>query len=181
MSNGRRVLPGGPYPLGATWDGDGVNFALFSENATKIELCLVGADAGEERIELRERTAYVWHAYLPGVGPRQLYGYRVHGPYDPERGLRFNPNNLLLDPYAKAIDGHESWDKGLFAYELGNPDGDLKMTGNDARGVPLGAVIDPTFDWGGDARPTTPFHKSIIYEVHVRGATIAQFRRCRRS
>src|SRR3984957_8016587 len=172
MSNGRRVLPGGPYPLGATWDGDGVNFAVFSENATKIELCLVGADAGEERIELRERTAYVWHAYLPGVGPRQLYGYRVHGPYDPERGLRFNPNNLLLDPYAKAIDGHESWDKGLFAYELGNPDGDLKMTGNDARGVPLGAVVDPAFDWGDDARPATPFHKSIIYEVHVRGATI---------
>ena len=173
MSETWRVLPGSPYPLGATWDGNGVNFALYSENALKVELCLVDDAAHEIRFALPERTAYVWHGYVPGIGPRQLYGYRVHGPYEPQRGLRFNPNNLLLDPYAKAIDGHESWDKGLFAYELGNPDGDLKMTGNDARGVPLGAVVDPAFDWGDDARPATPFHKSIIYEVHVRGATIA--------
>ncbi len=169
----RRLLPGNPYPLGATWDGGGVNFALYSENATKVELCLVDAEGREERIELRERTAYVWHGYLPDVGPRQLYGYRLHGPYEPHRGLRFNPNNLLLDPYAKAIDGHESWERGLFAYELGDPEGDLKMTANDARGVPLGAVVDTSFDWGSDAPPATPFHKSIIYEVHVRGATVA--------
>jgi isoamylase len=173
MSKTRTVLPGSPYPLGATWDGHGVNFAIYSEHAAGIELCLVDSEGREERIGLRERDAYVWHCYLPGVGPKQYYGYRVSGEYDPHRGLRFNPNNLLLDPYAKAIDGHESWEKGLFAYELGNPDGDLKMMGNDARGVPLGAVIDPSFDWGDDVRPATPFHRSIIYEVHVRGATIA--------
>jgi isoamylase len=172
MSETRRALPGGPYPLGATWDGGGVNFALYSENATKVELCLVDGEGREERIELRERTAYVWHGYLRDIGPRQLYGYRVHGPYEPNRGLRFNPNNLLLDPYAKAIDGHESWDRGLFAYEVGGPEGDLKKTAHDARGVPLGAVVDTSFDWGDDAPPATPFHKSIIYEVHVRGATM---------
>jgi isoamylase len=166
-----KVLPGVPYPLGATWDGNGVNFALFSENATGVELCLVDADAKERRIPLRERTAFVWHGYLPGIGPRQLYGYRVHGAYDPSRGLRFNPNNLLLDPYAKAVDGHESWEDGLFAYELGNPEGDLKMADTDARGVPLGVVVDPAFDWEDDRPPATPFHRSIVYEVHVRGLT----------
>jgi glycogen operon protein len=162
------VYPGSPYPLGATWDGNGVNFAIYSENATGVDLCLVDASAKERRIPLRERTAFVWHAYVPGIGPRQLYGYRVHGPYEPERGLRFNPNNLLLDPYAKAVDGHETWEDGLFAYELGNPDDDLKMADTDARGVPLAAVVDPSFDWEGDVRPATRFHQSVIYEVHVR-------------
>jgi isoamylase len=166
-----RVWPGSPHPLGATWNGEGVNFALFSENATGVELCLVDADARETRVPLRERTAFVWHGYLPGIGPRQLYGYRVHGAYDPSRGLRFNPNNLLLDPYAKAVDGHESWEEGLFAYELGNPEEDLKMADTNARGVPLGVVVDPTYDWEGDRPPATPFHRSVIYEVHVRGAT----------
>jgi isoamylase len=166
------LYPGSPYPLGATWDGEGVNFAIYSENATGVELCLIDADARERRIALKERTAFVWHGYVPGIGPRQLYGYRVHGPYEPERGLRFNANNLLLDPYAKAVDGHETWEEGLFAYEVGNPDGDLKMADTDARGVPLGVVVDTSFDWEGDTRPSTPFHQSVIYEVHVRGATV---------
>ncbi len=166
------ILPGTPFPLGATWDGRGVNFAIFSENATGVDLCLVDSEARERRIPLQERTAFVWHAYVSGVAPGQLYGYRVDGPYDPNRGLRFNPNNLLLDPYAKAVDGHESWDLGLFAYEIGNPEGDLKMAATDTRGVPMGAVVDPAFDWGGDKPPATPFHRSVIYEVHVRGATL---------
>jgi len=172
VSDTRRVFPGIPYPLGATWDGKGVNFAIYSENATRVDLCLVDSEGTETPIALPERTAYVWHGYVPGAGPKQLYGYRMHGPYEPNRGMRFNPNNLLLDPYAKAIDGHETWEKGLFAYELGDPDGDLRMTANDARGVPLAAVIDPSFDWGNDTPPSTPFHQSIIYEVHVRGATM---------
>ncbi len=170
--NDTEIRPGTPFPLGATWDGSGVNFAIFSENATGVDLCLVDSEARERRIPLRERTAFVWHAYVSGIGPRQLYGYRVHGPYEPNRGLRFNPNNLLLDPYAKAVDGHESWDLGLFAYEMGNPDGDLKMAATDTRGVPMGVVVDPAFDWEGDRPPATPFHRSIIYEVHVRGATV---------
>ena len=149
-----------------------MNFALFSENAEAVDLCLVEAEGREERVRLRERTAFVWHAYLPGVGPRQLYGYRVHGPYEPDQGLRYNPHNLLLDPYTRAVDGHESWDDGLFAYELGHPDGDLKMADTDARGAPLGVVVDPHFDWGSDRPPATPFHRSVIYEVHVRGATV---------
>ncbi len=167
-----RPLPGSPYPLGATWDGKGVNFAIFSENAEAVDLCLVDAAGHEERHRLRERTAFVWHGYLPGLGPRQLYGYRVHGPYDPDRGLRFNAHNLLLDPYAKAIDRHERWEDGLFAYEVGHPDGDRKMSTADARGAPLGVVVDPAFDWEGDRPPATPFHRSVIYEVHVRGATM---------
>jgi len=166
------ILPGSPYPLGATWDGKGVNFAIFSENAEAVDLCLVDAEGQERRLRLRERTAFVWHGYVPGLGPRQLYGYRVHGPYEPDRGLRFNANNLLVDPYAKAVDGHESWEDGLFAYEVGHPDGDRKMATADARGAPLGVVVDPAFDWEGDRPPATPFHRSVIYEVHVRGATI---------
>jgi isoamylase len=168
----RRIFPGSPYPLGATWDGDGVNFAVYSEHATRVELCLANDKGDEEHLSLPERTAFVWHGYIPGIGPKQLYGYRLDGPYDPNKGMRFNPNNLLLDPYAKAIDGHETWEKGLFAYEVGDPEGDLKMRANDARGVPLSVVIDPSFDWGNDRSPQTPFHKSVIYEVHVRGATM---------
>ncbi len=172
MSAARRIRPGVSCPLGATWDGAGVNFALFSESATAVDLCLVDREGREERVRLKERTAFVWHAYVPGIGPRQLYGYRVEGPYDPERGLRHNPHNLLVDPYALAVEGHESWEAGLFAYELGNPAEDLKMSEKDARGVPLGVVVDPSFDWEGDRPPGTPFHRSVIYEVHVRGATV---------
>ena len=166
-----RALPGKPFPLGATWDGHGVNFALYSENATGVELCLVGKSGQETRIPVRERTGFSWHCYVPSLKPGQMYGYRVSGPYEPERGLRFNPNNLLLDPYAKGIDRPENWDEGLFAYELGDPAGDLKRSERDSRGVPHGVVIDPTFDWGDDAPPDIPFHKSVFYEVHVKGAT----------
>ncbi len=167
-----RLLPGHPYPLGATWTGKGTNFALYSENATLVELCLVDDDGGESRVQMRERTAFVWHAYLPGVAPGQKYGFRVHGPYDPKRGLRFNPNNRLLDPYAKALSGREDWDRGLFAYQLGHKEGDFAIHRDDATGAPLAVVIDPAFDWGNDASPNVPFHKSVIYETHVRGLTM---------
>jgi isoamylase len=166
-----RALPGSPFPLGATWDGRGVNFALYSENATGVELCLLGKSGQETRIPVRERTGFSWHCYIPSLKPGQMYGYRVSGPYEPERGLRFNPQNLLLDPYAKALDRPEQWDDGLFAYELGTPSADLKRSERDARGAPRGVVIDPTFDWGNDAAPNIPFHKSVFYEVHVKGAT----------
>jgi isoamylase len=167
-----RSFPGNPYPLGATWDGKGVNFAIYSERASKIELCLVDEAGAETRVPLRERTAFVWHIYLPEVRPGQRYGYRVDGAYDPDRGLRFNPNNLLLDPYAKALDRAERWDAGMFAYEMGTPEEDKKKSESQALGAPLGVVIDQRFDWGDDRHPNTPFHESIIYEAHVRGLTI---------
>jgi glycogen operon protein len=169
-----RTFPGAPYPLGATWDGEGVNFAIYSEHATRVELCLIADDEArtETRIPLRERTAFVWHAYVPGLAPGQRYAYRVRGPYDVARGLRFNEKVLLLDPYAKAVVGHERWEEGLFAYELGHPDEDKKRSEKDARGAPLGLVIDTAFDWKGDRPPDIPFHKSIIYETHVRGLTM---------
>ena len=167
-----QIGKGQPYPLGATWDGKGVNFALYSENASGVELCLVDERGEEVRVPLRERTAFVWHAYVPGIGPGQAYGYRVHGPYEPSRGLRFNPNVRLLDPYAKALQSPEKWGQELFGYELGHEHGDLTMYGGTANGAPLGVVIDDAFDWEGDTRPNTPFHKSVIYETHVRGATI---------
>jgi glycogen operon protein len=172
MASVIRPRPGSTAPLGATWDGEGVNFAIYSENATGVDLCLLDEAGFETRMPLRERTAFVWHGYVPGVGPGQRYGYRVHGPYDPERGMRFNDNVLLLDPYAKALDGPENWDEGLFAYELGSPDQDLVRKETDVRGAPLGVVIDPRFDWEGDRRPNIPFSRSVIYETHVRGLTM---------
>jgi glycogen operon protein len=167
-----KVIPGQPYPLGASWDGRGVNFALYSEHAERVELCLFDEQGEETRLKIYERTAFVWHGYIEGLRPGQRYAYRVHGPYEPARGLRFNPNCLLLDPYAKALDAPEAWDKGVFAYDVGNADADLKPSQSEARGVPRGVVIDPTFDWGDDASPNTPIHKSIIYEAHVRGLTM---------
>jgi isoamylase len=167
-----KVIPGLPYPLGATWDGRGVNFALYSEHAERVELCLLDERDEEVRLKLYERTAFVWHGYVEGLAPGQRYGYRVHGPYEPSRGLRCNPNNLLLDPYAKALDGPEAWDKGVFAYQIGQEDADLKPSSKDARGAPRGLVIDPSFDWGSDIRPSTPIHQSVIYETHVRGLTM---------
>src|SRR3954470_21356153 len=140
-----RVWPGKSYPLGSTWDGAGVNFALFSENATKVELCLFdGPDDTREvqRISLPEHTDQVWHCYLPDVLPGQLYGYRVYGPYEPAKGLRFNPSVVLLDPYARAVDGVEQWDRGCFAYELGDPDEDFRATSSAALGAPRGIVVD---------------------------------------
>lgn len=169
------VYPGSPYPLGATWDGNGVNFALYAENAEAVELCLFKSadDQSEDiRIEVRERSHHVWHVYLPDLMPGQLYGYRVHGPYDPQNGHRFNANKLLIDPYAKAVAGAIQWHDALFGYELGHPDADLSFSTLDsAPYVPKSVVIDPAFDWGEDQRPNTPYHKTIIYEAHVKGFT----------
>src|SRR5213075_3226850 len=146
-----RVWPGRSYPLGATWDGGGVNFALFSEHAEKVELCLFdSADAEKEstRITLPEQTDQVWHAYLPDVEPGQRYGYRVHGPYEPAKGHRFNPKKLLFDPYARAIDGGIRWSDALFGYEIGHPDADLKPDDRDsASGMPKAVVVDTAFTW----------------------------------
>ncbi|HET7584852.1 MAG TPA: glycogen debranching protein GlgX [Gemmatimonadaceae bacterium] len=170
-----RVWPGHPYPLGATWDGRGVNFALFSENATGVELCLFDhGDSAEERarIQVRERTDQIWHCYLPDIRPGQLYGYRVHGPYDPERGQRFNPAQLLIDPYAKAISGTIHWSNALFGYKVGSPREDLEInTSNSAGGVPKCVVIDPAFTWGDDRAPRVPWNRTVIYECHVKGMT----------
>jgi glycogen operon protein len=165
------LLPGSPHPLGATWDGAGVNFALYSENATGVELCLFDEQERETRLPLLQKTAFVWHGYVPGAGPGQRYGYRVHGPHDPERGLRFNPEIILLDPYARALDREERWDAGCFSYELGNPDGDLRLAESPQLGVPRGVVIDAEFDWEGDEPLRTPLHRSVIYEAHVKGLT----------
>ncbi|MCC6626535.1 MAG: glycogen debranching protein GlgX [Chloroflexi bacterium] len=171
----RRVLSGEPAPLGATWDGKGTNFALFSEHATGVELCLFSRDGRTEteRIPLREVTAFVWHAYLPGIRPGQLYGYRVHGPYAPREGHRFNPNKLLIDPYARALHGQVDWRAPVLPYPAGHPDADLAFSDeDDAWGKPKSVVIDPTFDWEGDRPPKIPFHRSVIYEVHVKGFSI---------
>jgi isoamylase len=169
-----RVWPGRPYPLGATWDGAGVNFALFSEHATKVELCLFNSheDTQESsRILMPERTDMVWHAYLPDVEPGQLYGYRVHGPYDPGNGHRFNHNKIVLDPYAKAIGRPWKWDDALFGYVMGQDD--LSFDPRDSAAYcPLGAVLDSAFTWGDDRPPRTPWHKTLIYEGHVRGTTM---------
>jgi isoamylase len=170
-----KVWPGQPYPLGATWDGAGVNFAIFSENATRVELCLFdSADAQREtaRITLQEQTDQVWHAYLPEARPGQLYGYRVHGPYNPREGHRFNPHKLLIDPYAKAIASTVNWSDEVFGYTIGDPAEDLSLDERDsAPFVPKCVVVDPAFSWGDDEHPRTPWHKTLIYEMHVKGFT----------
>ncbi len=171
-----RVWPGQPYPLGANWDGQGVNFAIFSENATGVELCLFNHedDAVEShKIMLRERTDQVWHAYLPDVRPGQFYGFRVHGPYDPANGNRFNPAKLLIDPYAKAITGAIKWSNALFAYKVGSPQEDLEPDpNNSAGGVPKCVVIDPAFTWEDDRPLRVPWNRTVIYECHTKGMTI---------
>jgi isoamylase len=172
----RAVWPGDPFPLGPSWDGQGTNFSLFSENAERVELCLFDDDENEERIAVEERTAFNWHCYLPGVGPGQRYGYRVHGPYDPDRGQRFNPAKLLIDPYAKAIDGAVDWEAAntLPYVPSGDPDADLELDDSDsAPAIPKAVVVDPTFDWEDDdwVRPRTPWQDTVIYETHVRGFT----------
>src|SRR5574338_27128 len=170
-----RVWPGSPYPLGATWDGIGVNFAVFSEHATRVELCLFDSphDVSETlTIPLPEHTDMVWRGYLPDVRPGQLYGYRVHGPYDPRAGHRFNPAKLLFDPYATVIGRRERWHESLFGYVYGSSDGDLSRDQRDsAPYAPLAAVADTAFTWGADLPPRTPWHETIIYELHVKGFT----------
>ena len=164
--------PGRPYPLGAVWDGSGVNFALFSENATGVELCLFDGDR-ETRIPVIENTDHVWHSYLPEARPGTRYGYRVHGPWDPANGHRFNPAKLLLDPYARAIDGTITWGDSLFAYEVGAGEGaDTKIDEHDsAEHMPKGIVVDTAFTWGGDRSPRKPWNETLIYELHVKGFT----------
>ncbi len=171
-----KVWPGKPYPLGATWDGQGVNFALFSEHATGVELCLFDSpldDTERVRVRITEQTDYVWHTYLPGITPGQFYGYRVYGPFEPEKGNRFNPSKLLLDPYAKAISGALNWDNALFGYTIGDvEDPDLILdTRDSAPFMNKAIVIDSSFDWGNDKSPNIPLYDSIIYEVHVKGFT----------
>jgi len=171
-----RMLAGRPTPLGATWDGEGVNFALYSSHARKVELCLFDADDPARQIAclaFRDHTGHIWHGYVPEVKPGQLYGFRVHGPYEPERGLRFNPAKLLLDPYARSVQGTVDWSAPVFGYQLGHPDGDLaRDEGDSAPGMPKGRVVDDSFDWKGDRHPKTPWHKTVIYEVHVKGFTM---------
>ncbi len=170
------ILPGKPYPQGATWDGVGVNFSLYSEGATGVELCLFpGLGTAEAKvIQLRECSGHIWHCYVAGIQPGQLYGYRVHGPYEPERGMRFNPAKISIDPYTKALTGRVDWNAPVFGYELGNPDGDLKRDDqDDSAAVPKGVVVSSFFDWENDRPPLTPLHDSVIYEVHVKGISAA--------
>ncbi|GAA1261750.1 glycogen debranching protein GlgX [Sphaerisporangium rubeum] len=162
--------PGDPYPLGATYDGAGTNFALYTEVGERVELCLFDDDHNEQRVALTECEGFVWHGYLPGIGPGQRYGYRVHGPYDPTRGQRCNPNKLLLDPYAKAIDGTVRWDQAVYGYRFGEPDS--RDDSDSAAFVPKSIVVNPFFGWGHDRPPATPYHNTVIYEAHVRGLTI---------
>jgi isoamylase len=170
-----RVWPGSPHPLGATWNGEGVNFALFSENATGVRLCLFDdATSGEPTatITMAERTDNVWHAYLPDVRPGALYGYRVDGPYEPTRGHRFNPSKLLIDPYAKAVSGPIRWSDELFGYGIGDPESDLSFDARDSAGaMPKCLVVDPSFTWDDDRSPNRPWNQTVIYETHVRGMT----------
>jgi len=168
-----KVWPGQSFPLGATWDGSGVNFALFSENAIGVELCLFsGPDQTETRLPVTEQTDLVWHIYLPEARPGLLYGYRVHGPYAPWEGHRFNPAKLLRDPYAKAITGRLTWDDAHWGYSIGHPDADLSRDDRDSAPFsPKCIVIDPAFTWGEDNPPRTPWDRTIIYEMHLKGMT----------
>jgi glycogen operon protein len=162
--------PGRPYPPGATWDGEGTNFALFAEAADGVDLCLFDRDGAETRLPLTEVTAHVWHGYVPGVSPGRLYGFRVHGPYEPRRGLRFNPAKLLLDPYAKAVDAGLDWHDSVLGYVAGQSD-DVPDGRDSAGHVPYGVVTDTLFPWGEDQLPRRPWHETVIYEVHVKGFT----------
>jgi glycogen operon protein len=171
------ITGGRPHPLGATWDGEGVNFALFSQNATRVTLCLFSPDGRFETewIDLPERDGHVWHGYVPGLQPGQAYGYRVHGPYRPDEGHRFNPHKLLLDPYAQRILGQVQWDDALYGYDLGAKHGDLTFDTRDSSNfMPRALVTDPRFDWGDDRRPERPLTDTVIYEAHVRGLTMGR-------
>jgi isoamylase len=163
------VWPGDAYPLGASFNGEGTNFALFSEVAERVELCLFGGRGHEERLDLPETTGFVWHGYLPSVMPGQRYGYRVHGPWDPARGHRCNPAKLLIDPYAKAVEGAVRWNVAVLGYRPDAPDS--PNSADSAAFVPRSVVVDPAFTWGNDRAPGTPFHETVIYEAHVKGMT----------
>src|SRR3954447_25877772 len=163
------IWPGSSYPLGATYDGSGTNFALFSEVAHRVELCLFDEDATETRVNLPERDALVWHGYLPNVGPGQRYGFRVHGPYEPEHGPRCNPAKLLLDPYAKAIEGEVDWDESCFSYKFDAPE--EFNDADSAAHMPKSVVISPFFSWDNDRHPRTPYNETVVYEAHVKGLT----------
>ncbi len=165
-----QIWPGTPYPLGATFDGSGTNFAIFSEAAERVELCIIDDAGVEERIAMPEVDAYVWHCYIPGISPGQRYGYRVHGSYDPSRGLRCNPNKLLLDPYAKAIDGQVDGHRSLFSYEFDDPS--VRNDEDSAPHTMISVVVNPYFDWGQDRPPGHDYHDTVIYEAHVRGLTM---------
>ncbi len=173
--NGELIWPGRPFPLGASFDGEGTNFAVYARHAEAVELCLF--DPGEpnreaRRVRLREKTGHVWHAYLPGIRDGTLYGYRAHGPYEPEAGLRFNPAKLLVDPYARAISGETDFSGPVFGYRTDAPEQDLARDDRDsAPAMPRSVVVGNHFDWAGDRRPDTPWHRSVIYEVHVKGFT----------
>ncbi len=164
------VWPGTPYPLGATFDGSGTNFAVFSEVAEQVELCLFDDDRVETRVQMTEVDAFVWHCYLPAVQPGERYGYRVHGEYDPEKGVRCNPNKLLLDPYSKATAGDIEWDQSLYGYDFGDPDS--RNDDDSATHMTLSVVINPFFDWEGDRRLDIPYNETLIYEAHVKGLTV---------
>jgi isoamylase len=170
------LWPGHPYPLGATYDGAGTNFALFSEVADSVELCLIDDEGKETRVELSEVDGFVWHGYLPSVGPGQRYGYRVHGPFEPQHGHRCNPAKLLLDPYAKAIEGQIDGDQSLFSYRFDDPDNQgsqAKLNQDDSLGhTPLSIVVNPYFDWANDRPPRREYHETVIYEAHVKGLTM---------
>ncbi|OUC94070.1 glycogen debranching protein GlgX [Streptosporangium minutum] len=166
----REVWPGEPYPLGGTWDGVGTNFSVFSEVAERVELCLFGDDGSEERVDLPEVDGFVWHGYFPGITPGQRYGYRVHGPHEPSHGHRCNPSKLLLDPYAKAVEGDLAWDEALFSYAFTDPT--ERNDDDSAPFMPKNVVVNPFFEWGDDRLPRTPYHQTVIYEAHVRGLTM---------
>jgi isoamylase len=164
-----RIWPGNPYPLGATFDGAGTNFSLFSEVATRVELCLFDESGAQTCVDLPEMTGFIWHGYIPNINPGQRYGFRVHGPWDPNAGQRCNPAKLLLDPYGKAVDGEVKWDEAVFGYHF--DDKERKNELDSAPFMPKSVVINPFFDWGDDRYPRTPWHETIIYEAHVKGIT----------
>ena len=170
-----KTMPGSPYPLGATWDGGGVNFSIFSENATSVELCFFKSPEDKKealRVPVTEQTNKIWHVYVPQARPGWLYGYRVHGPYEPEKGLRFNSAKVLVDPYAKLVSRRVAWDESMYAYPVHHPDQDLILDERDnAAFAPLSSVVDPAFTWGNDRPPKIPWHETIIYEAHVKGMT----------
>ncbi|MEA2254299.1 MAG: isoamylase, partial [Solirubrobacteraceae bacterium] len=171
----REVWPGRPFPLGATWDGEGTNFSLFSEHAERVVLCLFDEEGDEEQIELVEHTAHNWHCFLPGIGAGQRYGYRVHGRYAPHDGHRFNAAKLLIDPYAKSVQGRVRWDAAntLPYVPDGTDDADLEPDDeDDAEAIPKSVVVDEGFDWQGDRPPRTPWNQTVIYETHVKGFTM---------